>query len=49
MVSAGMVYEYRPTSLSGWYWISLFGVLLILIAGWLIPRPEADTTGGASD
>lgn len=41
MISAGAVYTYGPTQLAGWYWISLVGVVLILIAGWLIPRPQA--------
>jgi len=45
LVSAGMVYEYGPTALSGWYWISLAGVLLILIAGWLIPAPPPAVRG----
>lgn len=45
LVSAGMVYEYGPTALSGWYWISFAGVLLILIAGWLIPPPVPAARG----
>ncbi len=40
MISAGAVYAYGSTQLAGWYWISLAGVVLILIAGWLTPRPE---------
>ncbi|WP_043755566.1 ligand-binding sensor domain-containing protein [Imhoffiella purpurea] len=40
MVSAGQIYEYGPTKLEGWYWISLIGILLLLVAGWLMPRPE---------
>ena len=45
-IAAGAVYEYGPTPLRGWYWISLAGVVLILIAGWLMPRPEVARTGG---
>jgi hypothetical protein len=40
MVSAGAVYEYGPTRLPGWQWISLSGVLLLLIAGRLMPPQE---------
>ncbi len=47
MVSAGAVYEYRQTQLAGWYWVSLVGVVLILIAGWVIPPPVAETAGKA--
>jgi hypothetical protein len=48
MVSAGSVYEYGPTRLFGWHWISLAGVALILIAGWLSARPEATSADEAS-
>ncbi|AFL72894.1 hypothetical protein [Thiocystis violascens] len=47
LVSAGAVYEYGPTPLSGWYWISLAGVVLILIAGWIMPRPTGATADPA--
>ena len=43
LVAAGAVHVYGPTQLTGWYWISLAGVLLILIAGWLMPRPGEAT------
>ncbi|MBK1718942.1 ABC transporter substrate-binding protein [Thiocystis violacea] len=49
MVGAGAVYEYGPTQLRGWYWISLAGVILILIAGWLMPRPPSATPGAGAD
>ena len=48
LVSAGAVYTYGPTPLAGWYWISLAGVVLILLAGWIMPRPEAATADSAS-
>ncbi|EGV32267.1 putative periplasmic ligand-binding sensor protein [Thiorhodococcus drewsii AZ1] len=43
MVSAGQVYEYGPTKLANWYWISLIGLALIVIAGWVMPRPQPES------
>lgn len=40
MISAGDVYAFGGTRLPGWYWVSLIGIALVLIAGWLIPRPQ---------
>lgn len=37
LLSAGSVYRYGPAGFPGWYWISLAGVLLILLGGWLFP------------
>ncbi|NEV63707.1 ABC transporter substrate-binding protein [Thiorhodococcus minor] len=39
MLSAGSVYEYGPTQLAGWYWVSILGVVLILLAAWWMPQP----------
>lgn len=39
MLSAGAVYEYGPTQLQGWYWVSILGVVLILLAAWWMPQP----------
>lgn len=39
MLSAGAVYEYGPTQMQGWYWVSLLGVVLILLAAWWMPQP----------
>lgn len=45
LVSAGAIYAYGPTRLADWGWISLAGVLLLLVAGWLMPRPEEIPAG----
>ncbi|TVQ88563.1 MAG: ABC transporter substrate-binding protein [Chromatiaceae bacterium] len=37
LFSAGAVYQYGPTGLAAWYLISLAGVVLILLGGWLMP------------
>lgn len=37
VLSAGSVYQYGPTALAGWLWISLTGVALVLAGGWLFP------------
>ncbi len=46
LFSAGSVYRYGPAGFPGWYWISLAGVLLILLGGWLFPGREPDGTPG---
>lgn len=45
LVSAGVIYLYGPTRLADWGWISLAGVVLLLLAGWLMPRPEENPAG----
>ena len=40
LFSAGTVYRYGPAGFPGWYWISIVGVLLILLGGWLFPGRE---------
>ncbi|WP_462321944.1 ABC transporter substrate-binding protein [Halochromatium sp.] len=48
MLSAGSVYHYGPMGLKGWYWISLAGLVLLLVGGWLIPsHKEADRSASA--
>ena len=42
MISAGDVFAFGSTRLPGWHWISLAGIALILAAGWLMPRPQAN-------
>jgi hypothetical protein len=37
MFSAGGVYQYGSLGLAGWYWVSLLGVVLLLLGGWLFP------------
>jgi hypothetical protein len=37
MISAGSVYQFGPMGLAGWYWISLGGLVLLLLGGWLLP------------
>jgi ligand-binding sensor domain-containing protein len=37
VLSAGSVYQYGPTALPGWYWVSLLGLALVLGGGWLFP------------
>jgi hypothetical protein len=44
MFSAGAVYQFGPMALAGWYFVSLAGVLLILVGGWLFPGRLADAT-----
>lgn len=43
LFSAGSVYYHGPTGLAGWYWVSLGGLILLLLGGWLFPGrvPEA--------
>jgi hypothetical protein len=48
MFSAGAVYQYGPMALAGWYFVSLTGVLMILIGGWLFPGRTADTASQAT-
>jgi hypothetical protein len=44
MLSAGSVYQFGPMGLKGWYWISLGGLLLLLLGGWLLPgRQDQDS------
>lgn len=40
MFSAGAVYQFGPMGLAAWYLISLAGVVLILLGGWLMPARE---------
>jgi len=48
LFSAGSVYRFGPAGMSGWYWISLAGVLLILLGGWLFPgRPGSTPARGS--
>ncbi len=48
MFSAGSVYQFGSFGLAGWYWISLLGVVLLLLGGWLFPaRASATPTPGA--
>jgi hypothetical protein len=42
LFSAGSVYRYGPAGFPGWYWISLAGVLFILLGGWLLPGRATD-------
>jgi hypothetical protein len=46
LFSAGSVYRYGPAGFPGWYWISLAGVLLMLLGGWMFPGREPDETPG---
>lgn len=41
MFSAGGVYQLADFGLPGWYWISLLGVVLLLLGGWLFPARSA--------
>jgi hypothetical protein len=45
MLSAGSVYQFGNLGLAGWYWISLGGVLLVLLGGWLFPARDATQPG----
>ena len=47
MLSAGGVYQFGSVGLAGWYWISLAGVLLLLLGGWLFP-PRAPERPGSN-
>jgi hypothetical protein len=42
MFSAGSVYQFGSFGLASWYWISLLGVVLLLLGGWLFPARAAD-------
>ncbi|MCF7984379.1 MAG: ABC transporter substrate-binding protein [Thiohalocapsa sp.] len=42
MFSAGGVFRYGHNGLPGWYWISLAGVVFILLGGWLLPARESE-------
>lgn len=42
MLSAGSVYQFGPMGLAGWYWISLGGLILLLLGGWLLPGRQQD-------
>jgi hypothetical protein len=44
MLSAGSVYQFGPMGLAGWYWISLAGLMLLLLGGWLLPGRVQDET-----
>ncbi|MBK1722167.1 ABC transporter substrate-binding protein [Thiocystis violacea] len=39
MLSAGAVYQLSPTQMTGWYWVSIAGLVLILLAAWWMPQP----------
>ncbi|MBK5969727.1 MULTISPECIES: ligand-binding sensor domain-containing protein [Thiorhodovibrio] len=45
MISAGAVYHWGPARLPGWYWISIGGIVLLLIAGWMLPGREESSEG----
>lgn len=47
MLSAGSVYQFGPMGLKGWYWISLGGLLLLLLGGWLLPSRSDDSSATA--
>jgi hypothetical protein len=42
LFSAGSVYRYGPAGFPGWHWISLAGIVLILLGGWLFPGRESN-------
>jgi len=44
MFSAGAVYYHGPMGLKGWIWISLAGVIFILLGGWLLPGRDHQQT-----
>ncbi|WP_058556127.1 hypothetical protein [Thiohalocapsa sp. ML1] len=46
MLSAGAVYRFGDAGFAGWYWISLTGVLLLVLGGFLFPPREAQRPGG---
>ncbi|MCG6939839.1 MAG: hypothetical protein LJE69_01130 [Thiohalocapsa sp.] len=43
MFSAGSVYQFGRFGFAGWYWVSLLGLLLLLLGGRLFPPPQQDT------
>ena len=43
MLSAGSIYQFGPMGLKGWYWISLGGLILLLLGGWLLPSRSDDS------
>lgn len=47
MLSAGSVYQFGPMGLKGWYWISLGGLILLLLGGWLMPSRADDNSATA--
>jgi hypothetical protein len=47
MLSAGSVYQFGPMGLQGWYWISLGGLILLLLGGWLLPGRQPDAAAQA--
>jgi hypothetical protein len=49
MFSAGSVYRYGPTAMAGWYFVSLGGVLLLLVGGWLFPGRSDQSAGAISE
>ncbi|WP_295884918.1 ABC transporter substrate-binding protein [uncultured Thiohalocapsa sp.] len=51
MFSSGGVYQFGSFGLPGWYWISLLGVVLLLLGGWLFPARDAApaSAGNAPD
>jgi hypothetical protein len=46
MLSAGGVYRFGNAGFAGWYWISLTGVLLLVLGGLLLPPREPERPGG---
>jgi len=42
MFSSGSVYQFGGFGLAGWYWVSLLGVALLLLGGWLLPSRTSD-------
>ncbi len=48
MFSAGGVYQFDRFALPGWYWISLLGVALLLLGGWLFPAQDASAGTGSA-
>lgn len=47
MLSAGSVYQFGPMGLPGWYLISLGGLILLLLGGWLLPSRKQDEPASA--
>jgi hypothetical protein len=47
MFSSGGVYQFGNLGLAGWYWVSLLGLLLLLLGGWLFPGRDTGEGGGA--
>lgn len=47
MLSAGSVYQFGKMGLAGWYWISLGGLILLLLGGWLLPPRNKPETAAA--